>query len=58
MKVLEVFTEAEIIAFLEMARVAMSDADQFDCIAGELDLSDEEMCDLRERLQKFMKGGE
>lgn len=49
-----VFTETEIIELLEIARVALCDADLFDRMADKLDLSDEFMIELRDKLQAVM----
>jgi len=44
----------DLITYLEIARVAFADADIFDHIADQLDLSDEEMIRLRENLQTYL----
>jgi hypothetical protein len=44
----------DLITYLESARVAFADADIFDHIADQLDLSDEEMIRLRENLQTYL----
>jgi hypothetical protein len=46
--------EENIITYLEAARVAIADADIFDHIAEQLDISDEELIRLREDLQKYL----
>jgi hypothetical protein len=46
--------EENITIYLEAARVAMADADIFDHIAEQLDISDEELIWLREDLQKYL----
>ena len=48
------FTKEEQIILLEAARIAFADADIFDGIADHLDLSDETMIELREKLQKYL----
>lgn len=45
--------EEEIVIF-EAARVALADAEMFDRLAEELDLTDDEMVELREKLQSVM----
>jgi len=44
----------DIITYLEVARFALADADTFDYIAEELDLSDAELIRLRENLQSYL----
>lgn len=43
-----------LITYLEAARVALADADAFDHLAEQLDLSDEEMIRLRDNLQTYL----
>ena len=45
-----------LLSWLEIARIALRDADLFDLIAQEMDLSDEEMMQLRDTLEEFMGG--
>lgn len=47
----------DIITYLEVARFALADADTFDYIAEELDLSDAELIRLRENLQSYLALG-
>jgi len=49
------FTWSEKISLFEIARLALQDADFFDMVAEEADISDEEMVCLREKLQKYME---
>jgi hypothetical protein len=46
--------EENIIIYLEAARLALADADIFDYIAEQLDISDDELIDLRDDLQKYL----
>ena len=48
------FTDSELIEIFEFARVAMTDADIFDGILGEMDLSEGYGVALRSKLQMFM----
>jgi ATP phosphoribosyltransferase regulatory subunit HisZ len=48
--------KADVLVYLEVARVALGDADIFDGVAESLDLSDDEMLRLREQLTEFMGG--
>lgn len=48
--------EADLLVYLEAARVALSDADTFDSLAESLDLSDAEMKRLAEQLTELMDG--
>ena len=43
-----------LLSWLEIARIALRDADLFDRAAEELALSDEEMASLRDTLDQFM----
>jgi alkyl hydroperoxide reductase subunit AhpF len=44
------FTDEQVLTLLEMVRVAMSDAEIADSIADKMDMSDEELISLREKL--------
>ena len=44
------------LSWLEVARIALRDADLFDMAAVEMDLTDEEMMRLRDTLEQFMGG--
>ena len=48
------FDQGELITLLEAARVALADADTFDAIAESLDISDEELKSLQEKLNNHM----
>ena len=48
------FTQEEILTILEAARVAMADGDVFDMLARKMDISDDEMIRIREKLTKAM----
>lgn len=48
------FSPDNIVNLLEAARVALADADIFDELADQMDLSDDEMVALRDKLQTFM----
>jgi hypothetical protein len=52
------FSEEEQSILFEAAMVALSDAETFDNIAVDMDLSDEEMVRVRDRLQQYQNGGE
>lgn len=43
-----------LLSWLEVARIALRDADLFDMAAAEMDLTDEEMMRLRDTLEQFM----
>jgi len=49
------FTEEEELSVMEIARVALIDADLFDLMANKLDLSDKEMQKLRDKIEAAMK---
>jgi hypothetical protein len=49
------FSDSELIGLLEVARIALSDADTFDDAALLMDLTDEEMSLLLTRVQQFME---
>ena len=53
MNVCQYFSNDDLLVYLELARTAMADADTFDEIAEEMDLSDEEMQGLRENLHNY-----
>lgn len=44
-----------LVSWLEVARLALCDADFFDLAAQEMDLSDEEMQRLRDSLESFLE---
>ena len=48
------FTEEELNTLLECARVALRDADSFDEIANDLDISDNELKKVQEKLVNYM----
>jgi len=48
------FDESDLITLLEAARVGLADADTFDMIAEDMDVSDKTLVSLRERLHEFM----
>ena len=48
----DLFTEEDEITILEIARRALADAEIFDEIAGELDISDHELKKLQKRIEK------
>lgn len=50
------FTEYELIHYLEMANIAMTNI--ADSVADQMDLSDEEMERLRENLQNYLNNTE
>jgi len=51
---LKTISESDLLVILEGFRVALSDADVFDSIVEEMDLSDNAMLDLRELVCNFM----
>ena len=51
---LKTIPESDLLVILEGFRVALSDADAFDSIVEEMDLSDNAMLDLRELVCNFM----
>jgi hypothetical protein len=48
------FNLSEIITLLEITRVALADADTYEQVADDLDLSDDYLFELRGKLQKFL----
>lgn len=48
------FTRAELLTILEAARTALADADIFDGIAEQMDVSDSELSRLREKLTSYL----
>lgn len=50
------FTDSELLALLEVARTALQDADIFVDMAVDLDISDKEMTELREKLEDYLQG--
>lgn len=48
------FSASELITLLEAARITLADADLFDGIAESLNISDEELKSLQEKLIDFM----
>lgn len=52
------FTQEEILTILEAARVGMADADVFDMLAEKMDIADDEMIRIREKLTKVMQSEE
>jgi hypothetical protein len=53
-EVLESFGPSELISILEIARVALADAETFDYMADYLDMSDEQMQKLGNKLDLAM----
>jgi hypothetical protein len=51
---LKTIPEDELIIILEGFRVALADADTFDSMAEEMDISDDVMWNLREKVSDFM----
>lgn len=51
---LNTIPEDELIIILEGFRVALTDADTFDTLVEEMDLSDDTMLNLREKVCDFM----
>ncbi len=54
---LKTIPEDQLIIILEGFRVALSDADVFDSIVEEMDISDFHMWELREKVSDFMNVG-
>lgn len=52
------FTDEEMVVLLEASRVALADEDVYWAIAEELDLSDEYLQSLGEKLTKYMNNDE
>ena len=50
-----VFTPSETTTILELARIALADAEIFDKVAGDLDVRDEDMKQLQEQIKKVME---
>jgi cyanate lyase len=48
------FNPSEIITLLEITRFALADADTYEQVAEDLDLSDDYLFELRGKLQKFL----
>jgi len=48
------FSYEEIVALLEIAKFSLADQEICDQVAMELDLSDEYICSLNKKLQKFL----
>jgi hypothetical protein len=48
------FSLSKIITLLEITRFALADADTYEEVAEELDLSDDYLYELRGKLQKFL----
>ena len=51
------FAREELVTYLEIARIALADAETFDRCAEQMDISDSEMQRLREKLTLFMNPG-
>lgn len=49
------FSNSEMLTVLELARVALTDAEVYDYMADKLDMSDEDMKSLQEKLEKYME---
>jgi hypothetical protein len=54
---LKTIPEDELLIILEGFRVALSDANTFDSMAEEMDISDDVMWNLREKVSDFMNVG-
>ena len=54
--IMDNFNETEQSEILELARVALADADVFDQVAAALDLSDEYLMQLCEKIQEHSSG--
>jgi hypothetical protein len=54
---LKTIPEDQLLLILEGFRVALSDADIYDSIVEEMDISDNEMFELREKVCDFMNVG-
>ena len=52
---LEDFEESEVTTLFEIARMALADAEIFDHVCDLLDISDESMQALREKLRLFLQ---
>jgi hypothetical protein len=52
--ILSGFTGEETLTILEAARVAMTDADVFNMLADKMDIADDELARLREKLTERM----
>jgi hypothetical protein len=50
------FTDDELVTLLECARLALADGEIFDLMCDLLDITDEDMKVLREKLTLFLKG--
>jgi len=49
------FNSSELLAVFELARIALADADNFDEMACDMDVSDEEMKSLQEKLHRHLE---
>jgi len=49
------FSSSDLLAVFELARMALSDADNFDEMAYDMDVSDEEMKSLQEKLNRHLE---
>lgn len=56
--IFKIFTKTDILRIFEIANEALKDAEQFDDFGYKMDLLDEEMRDLKDRLSKFMESDE
>ena len=54
MQLKDIFNEDDMVVVFEAARVALADAEIFDMIAKELNLSDEGMIKIRDKVQFVM----
>ena len=54
MKLIHPFTDSDLITIFELARVALADADIYDDMCEELDISDKSMGKLADKLQSYM----
>jgi len=50
------FTKSEVILILELARLALGDAENFDRFADALDIKDEDLFKLRTKIEDVTKG--
>ena len=55
MSIASKFTEEELVVIFEASRLALADAETFDYLVDELDITDEDMSKLRSKLKDTMK---
>jgi len=51
------YSAGEMLIIKEAARLALADADVFDDIAGAMDVADQVLINIREKLQADLNGG-